>query len=101
PVHTRPRLELAQAWMAVVGGHVEAADVALDAAQRASAQAAAEPFEPSAGRAASLLANTRAAITIARGRLAWLHGNADGTTALASRALGEVTDGGLPATRLG
>src|SRR5205809_5669560 len=48
------RLELAQAWMAVVGGHVEAADVALDAAQRASAQAAAEPFEPSAGRAASL-----------------------------------------------
>jgi hypothetical protein len=52
--------------MAVVGGHVEAADVALDAAQRASAQAAEEPFEPSAGRAASLLANTRAAITIAR-----------------------------------
>jgi LuxR family transcriptional regulator, maltose regulon positive regulatory protein len=66
-VHTRPRLELAQAWMAVVGGHVEAADVALDAAQRASTQAAEEPFEPSAGRAASLLANTRAAITIARG----------------------------------
>ena len=63
-----------------------------DAAQRASAQAAAEPLEPSAGRAASLLANTRAAITIARGWLAWLHGDADGATALASQALGELTD---------
>jgi LuxR family maltose regulon positive regulatory protein len=93
PVHTRPRLELAQAWMAVVGGHVEAADVALDAAQRASAQAAAEPFEPSAGRAASLLANTRAAITVARGWLAWLQGDADGAAAFASRALGELTAG--------
>jgi LuxR family maltose regulon positive regulatory protein len=100
-VHTRPRLELAQAWMAVVGGHVEAADVALDAAQRASAQAAAEPFEPSAGRAASLLANTRAAITIARGWLAWLHGNADGTTAFASQALGELTAGDWLLTSLG
>src|SRR5262249_39719197 len=60
---------------------------------RASAQAAEEPFEPSAGRGASLLANTRAAITIARGWLAWLHGNADGATSLASQALGELTDG--------
>jgi LuxR family transcriptional regulator, maltose regulon positive regulatory protein len=100
-VHTRPRLELAQAWMAVVGGHVEAANVALDAAQRASAPAAEEPFEPSAGRAASLLANTRAAITIARGWLAWLHGNADGAAALASQALGELTDGDRLLTSLG
>jgi LuxR family maltose regulon positive regulatory protein len=49
-VLTRTRLELAQAWMAVVGGHVEAADMALEAAQHASAQAAGEPFEPSVGR---------------------------------------------------
>jgi ATP/maltotriose-dependent transcriptional regulator MalT len=100
-VHTRPRLLLVQAWMAVVGGHVEAAGVALDAAQRASAQAAAEPFEPSAGRAASMLANTRAAITIARGWLAWLHGDADGATAFASQALGELTDGDWLLTSLG
>src|SRR5262249_32560104 len=92
-VHARARLVFAQAWMAVVGGHVEAAGVALNAARRASAQAAGEPFEPSAGRATSLLANTRAAITIARGWLAWLRGDADGTTALASQALGELTDG--------
>jgi LuxR family transcriptional regulator, maltose regulon positive regulatory protein len=100
-VHARPRLQLAQAWMAVVGGHVEEAGVALDAAQRASAQAAEEPFEPSAGRAASLLANTRAAITVARGWLAWLHGDADGATALASQALGELTDGDWLLTSLG
>jgi LuxR family maltose regulon positive regulatory protein len=92
-VHARPRLQLAQAWMAVVGGHVEAAGVALEVAQRASAQAAEEPFEPSAGRATSLLANTRAAITIAQGWLAWLRGDADGTTALASQARGELTNG--------
>src|SRR5262249_50686151 len=33
-VHARARLVLAQAWMAVVGGYVEAAGVALDAAHR-------------------------------------------------------------------
>jgi LuxR family transcriptional regulator, maltose regulon positive regulatory protein len=91
-VPTRTRLELAQAWMAVVGGHVEAADTALEAAQHASAQAAGEPFEPSVGRGASLLANTSAAITIARGWLAWLRGDAESTTSLASRACGELDD---------
>jgi len=100
-VHTRARLLLAQAWMAVVGGHVEAAGVALDAAQRASAQAAGEPFEPSAGRAASMLANTRAAITVARGWLAWLQGDADGAAAFASQAVGELADGDWLLTSLG
>ena len=47
-VHARARLVLAQAWMAVVGGHMEAAGIALDAAHRASAPVAEEPFEPSA-----------------------------------------------------
>jgi LuxR family maltose regulon positive regulatory protein len=92
-VHARGRLELAQAWMAVVGGRVEAAGVALDAAERASAQAAQEPFEPSVGRAGSLLANTGAAITTARGWLAWLRGDATGTTTLAAHARGELNDG--------
>jgi ATP/maltotriose-dependent transcriptional regulator MalT len=86
-------LKLAQAWMAVVGGHVEAADMALEVAEQTSAQAAKEPFESSVPRGASLLANTSAAITIARGRLAWLRGDAEGTTSLASRACGELHDG--------
>ena len=92
-VPTRPRLVLARAWMAVVGGHVEAAGVALGAAERASAYAAEEPFESSAGRTGSMLANTRAAITVAQGWLAWLSGDAEATTALASQACGELTDG--------
>ncbi len=91
-VSTRPRLDLAQAWMAVVGGHVEAAGRALEAAEQASAQAREEPFEPSVGRDASLLANTSAAITIARGWLQWLRGDAEGTTTLAAQARDELTD---------
>jgi LuxR family maltose regulon positive regulatory protein len=79
--------------MAVVGGRVEAAGVALDATERASARIAEEPFEPSVGRAASLLANTGAAITIARGWLAWLRGDAEGTTSLAAQARRELNDG--------
>ena len=62
---SRPRLLLAQAWMALVGGDVEAAGAPLDAAERAFADAADEPFEPSVGRAASLLANVPAAIALA------------------------------------
>src|SRR5262249_37462934 len=67
--------------------------IALDAAHRASAPVAEGPFEPSAGRATSLLANTRAAITIAQGWLAWLRGDADAAAALVSQALGELTNG--------
>ena len=85
-VRSRPRLALAQAWMALVGGDVEAAGAPLDAAERAFADAADEPFEPSVGRAASLLANVPAAIGLGRAYLAVLHGDADGA-ASASRAL--------------
>ena len=90
---SRPRLLLAQAWMALVGGDVEAAGVPLDAAERAFADAADEPFEPSVGRAASLLANVPAAIALARAYLAVLHGDAEGTAASASRALAALGEG--------
>jgi len=90
---SRPRLLLAQAWMALVGGDVEAAGAPLDAAERAFADAASEPFEPSVGRAASLLANVPAAIAIARAYLAVLHGDAEGTAVSASRALPDPGEG--------
>ena len=51
-VRSRPRLLLGQALMAVLSGRLEAVEPLLDAAERASAGAAAEPFEPTAGRAA-------------------------------------------------
>jgi LuxR family transcriptional regulator, maltose regulon positive regulatory protein len=90
---SRPRLLLAQAWMALVGGDVEAAGVPLDAAERAFADAATEPFEPCVGRAASLLANVPAAIGPARSYLAVLHGDAEGTAVSASTALAVLGEG--------
>ena len=88
-----PRLPLAQAWMALVGGDVEAVGAPLDAAERAFADAATEPFEPSVGRAASLLANVPAAIGLARAYLAGLHGDAEETAASASGALAALGEG--------
>ena len=90
---SRPRLLLAQAWMALVGGDVEAAGAPLEAAERAFADVANESFEPSVGQAASLLANVPAAIAIARAYLAVLHGDAEGTAASASRALPALGEG--------
>ena len=89
---SRPRLLLAQAWMALVGGDVEAAGAPLDAAERAFAVAADEPFQPSVGRAASLLANVPAAVALGHAYLAVLHGDAEGTAASASRALAALGD---------
>ena len=90
---SRPRLCLARAWMALVGGDVEAADAPLDAAERGFADVADEPFEPSVGRGASWLANVPAAIALARAWLAYLRGDAEGTAAFASHALAELGEG--------
>ena len=90
---SRPRLALAQAWMTLVGGTVEAAGAPLDAAERAFADAADEPFEPSVGREASLLASVPAAIGLGRAYLGVLHGDADGAAACAARALAALGDG--------
>src|SRR5207245_9497390 len=75
---------------------VEAAELALDAAERALASAADavdEPFEPSVGRGASQLANVTAAIAVDRTFLAVLHGEAERATMFASRTLAEVEEG--------
>ena len=80
PAGARPRLLLAQARLALLSHRVEAAEVALDAAERALASApgvADEPFEPSVGRAASHLANVPAAIALGRTLLAVLRGDAE------------------------
>ena len=62
----------------------------LDAAEQASAGAAEEPFEPTVGRAGSMLVNVPALIAIRRGFLAQLRGDAEATAAFASRALAEA-----------
>jgi LuxR family maltose regulon positive regulatory protein len=92
-IRSRPRLLVAATAMADSTGNVDAVDGLLDAAELASADAADEPFEPSAGRAASLLVNVPATIAIFRAYLAEVRGDAAGTAAAVSRALAEIGEG--------
>jgi LuxR family transcriptional regulator, maltose regulon positive regulatory protein len=92
-VQSRPRLLLAQALLAATLGRAEAMEPPLDAAERAlagAAPAAGESFEPSAGKAASMLVNIPAQIALHRSFLAQLRGDAEGTAAFASQALAEL-----------
>ena len=90
---SRPRLCLAQTFVAVANSDLAAAEPPLDAAERAFSHAADEPFEPSVGKAASLLVNVPAAIALERAALAHLRGDAEGTAAFASQALAVVGEG--------
>jgi ATP/maltotriose-dependent transcriptional regulator MalT len=72
-VRSRPRLCLAQAVAAMTAVRLEAAASLLDDAERALAdrgEQPQEPFEPSVGRAASLLANAPAMLAAGRAGLA-------------------------------
>jgi LuxR family maltose regulon positive regulatory protein len=85
---------LAQALLAATSGRAEAVEPPLDAAERAlagAARAVDEPFEPSAGRAASMLVNVPALIALHRSYLAQFRGDAEATAAFASQALAELS----------
>jgi LuxR family transcriptional regulator, maltose regulon positive regulatory protein len=87
----RPRVLLAQALSLLVGGRAEEVGRLLDAAERSLAGPAAdEPFEPSAGRARSLLANVTATSALERAFLAELHGDADRQLAFGRQALANL-----------
>jgi LuxR family maltose regulon positive regulatory protein len=95
-IQTRTRLLLAQVLLAATLGRAEAMVPPLDAAERALAGAAPavdEPFEPSVGKAVSMLANIPALIALHRGFLAQLRGDAEGTASFASQALAELGGG--------
>jgi ATP/maltotriose-dependent transcriptional regulator MalT len=95
-ISSRPRLCLAQAFQAISRGDVEAIEPLLDAAEHALAVApgvADEPFEPSAGRGASQLANIPAAIALGRAALAQLSGDAEGAIRFGRRTLAELGEG--------
>jgi LuxR family maltose regulon positive regulatory protein len=92
-VESRPRLLLSQARLALLSRRVEAAEVALNAAEHAWTATPApvdERFEPAVGLAASQLANVPAAIALGRTYLAALHGDAEGMASFASRALAGI-----------
>ena len=88
-VRSRPRLLLAQAHVAGDSGHPEVMEPLLDAAECAPPGWADEPFEPSAGVAASFLVNVPALTTLNRSYLAQLHGDAEATAAFAAQTLAE------------
>ena len=92
-VRCRPRLVLTQAFLALISGRLEAVEPLLGAAQQAYASAAEEPFEPTVGRARSLLVNAPALIMLQRSLLAQLRGDAEATVAFASRAMAEAEEG--------
>jgi LuxR family maltose regulon positive regulatory protein len=92
-IRSRPRLLLAQAAQADTSGRAEEVSGLLDGAEQAHADASDEPFEPSAGHAASLLVNIPATIAVFRAYLAELRGDAEGAASFASQALAEIGDG--------
>ena len=88
-VRSRPRLLLAQALMAATSGHIEEVEPLLDAVECAPPDWADEPFEPTAGVAASHLINVPALTMLHRSYLAQLRGDAGATAAFAAQALAE------------
>ncbi|HEY7483525.1 MAG TPA: LuxR C-terminal-related transcriptional regulator [Streptosporangiaceae bacterium] len=93
-VEVRPRLLLAQALSALVGGRTEEVGGLLDGAERALAGTVRdEPFEPSVGRAGSLLANVPALMALERAFLAELYGDAERQAAFGRQALAEAGPG--------
>ena len=83
----------AQAQLAAAAGEMEEVQRFADAAERAFGAAADEPFEPSIGRASSLLANIPAHIALCRGFAAQYRGDAEATAAFASQARAELGEG--------
>ena len=94
-VATRPRLLLGQTLFSLVSGEVDMALGPLDAAERAAANAADEPYEPSVGRPASLVANVPATIALARAFQAELRGDPDAEITFGRRALTGIGEGEL------
>ena len=92
-IWSRSRLLLTQAQVAATGGRLDEVEPLLEAAERAAGGGLEEAFEPTVGRADSLLVNIPAHIALHRSYLAQLRGDAEGTAAFARQALGELHQG--------
>ena len=101
-VRTRPRLLVIRAFLALLGGRLDEAEELLAGAESSLEVVTEEPFEPSVGRARSMVANLPAAVAVLHTQVARLRGDPDraiassrtATAALtgADRALGAVAD---------
>jgi len=90
-VRGRPRLLLAQAQMAAASGRVADVERAAAAAERTAAAADTESFEPTVGRAVSMLVNVPGQVALERSYLAQLRGDAQATAAFAEQVLARST----------
>src|SRR5215471_2414674 len=91
-VRARPRLCLAQAVTALLGGRLEAVEPLLDSAEREFAASGDESHEPSVGRALSVLANVPASIAHLRAELARLRGDPARAVACDQQALTHLSE---------
>jgi ATP/maltotriose-dependent transcriptional regulator MalT len=91
-VRKRTRLLLAQALVALNVGHLDLAETLLD---EAAHTASGEPYAPTIGSHASMLANVPAARDLLRASLAGLRGDAEQSIGSMQRALRLVNEGEL------
>lgn len=101
-VGSRPRLLVIRAFLALLGGRLDETEQLIADAESTLETAGDESFEPSVGRAKSMVANLPAAVAVLRAQLARFRGDTDGAIAngrraraaltSADRALGAVVD---------
>jgi LuxR family maltose regulon positive regulatory protein len=91
-VRSRPRLCFARAIWALLAGRTDEAEPLLDGAEAALAADGDEPYEPSVGRAASIVANLPASIALARADLARRRGEAEQMGVFGHEALAHLTE---------
>jgi len=91
-LRSRARLSAVQAVMAIVDGQLEAAAPLIEQTERAYAATAEESFEPSVGRAISVLANVPAGVAFLRAEVARLGGDADLAHEYGRRAMAQLGD---------
>ena len=89
-VRSRPRLCFAQAIWALLAGRIEEAELLLADAEAALAVGGDEPFDPSVGRAVSIVASLPASIALARAELARRRGDAEQMAVLGHQALAHL-----------
>jgi LuxR family transcriptional regulator, maltose regulon positive regulatory protein len=91
-VRSRPRLCLQLARWASVAGRLDEVEPLLQATEAAMATTADEPFEPSAGRELSVLANIPATIVFLRSEVARQRGDPERAAELIRLGLSRLTD---------
>jgi len=91
-LRSRPRLCLGQAIAALLGGRTDQAEPLIRAAEDAAAASGNEPYQPSVGRTASILANLPAVLAVCHADLARLRGDAEGEATFARVVLARLTD---------